>query len=179
MKLGLVTIMMLVLVFFGCVSSEDATVTTGTPRTFPLVLERSVPASRVLDLKFLEVEETALRAYKQRGEDILTWGDIRSSDPFHRAMAEYWSTYWSSPIDSRLKGEPINGSKWTRDQRQYVLRNTYTEPVSLVLLSGLSSDLQNRLLDSAKARWMHTEGMGRPELSDKILKVWTNGEYEP
>jgi hypothetical protein len=168
----------LALMVIACGSAATAA-PTPTPRPSPLAVHPSAPEYSPFDIEYLMlVEEFRARRHQlaiDHGKKFVEEGDINSPDPNVRALAEYYMLPFTERIDPRVCD--LN-PKWTPIQCQYVLANTYYyTPIPLSLFVELSTDLQTRLLASAKARWDHNEGYGRgPALADDSLRFWLTTE---
>jgi hypothetical protein len=171
----LVTAFALVLTACGLAATPTP---TPTPRPLPLTVHPSAPESSWLDMEYLLImEEYRARRHQAAidyGEKFEEEGDINSPDPNVRALAEYYALPLALRINPRVCD--LN-PKWTPLQCQYILANTYYDPMPLSLFQKLSKDLQTRLLASAKARWDHGEGYGRgPGPADLSLRSWLTTE---
>ena len=107
--------------------------------------------------------------------------DVHDPDPNKAALAQYQLLGQDPAV--RTKAGRIDGTayqkaltqlraRWTLEQRSYVLRNTKTHPVPLILLNRLDKYTKANIRASQQAREDYLRQQGRSDLADLSHKLF-------
>ena len=132
--------------------------------------------------RYYDIETFARGRRKQAGVDKeFEAPDVNDSDPNKRALAQHYAIYDDPRVkrpgddldfamrDAILKEtylDPSSDKAWTREQFDYVMRNTNTRPIPVEIFSQLGAKTQAKQLTSQMLREQFYRQMGRDDLAD-------------